>query len=123
MSEIRVTTISDTAGTGPVTLTKQHAAKVWVNFDGTGTIAARDSFNVASLTDQGTGNYDVSLSNAMASANYCYSGLANGSGSSNSQVNGDGALQASTMLLRTINTADNNQDTDGVYIAAHGDLA
>jgi len=121
MSTITVTNIKATGETASRAVSGVAAA--WVNFDGTGTIAARDSFNVASLTDQGTGNYDVSLSNAMASANYCYSGLANGSGSSNSQVNGDGALQASTMLLRTINTADNNQDTDGVYIAAHGDLA
>ena len=69
MSEIRVTTVSDTAGTGPVTLTKQSAAKAWVNFNGTGTIAARDSFNVASLTDSSTGNYSVNFSNNFSDGN------------------------------------------------------
>tara|TARA_Y100000592_G_scaffold28_1_gene42 strand:+ start:122 stop:526 length:405 start_codon:yes stop_codon:yes gene_type:complete len=70
LSEIRVTTVSDTAGTGPVTLTKQHAAKAWVNFNGGGTIAARDSFNVSSLTDHTTGQYSTNFANSMANANY-----------------------------------------------------
>lgn len=70
MSEIRATTISDTAGTGPVTLTGQYAAKAWVNFDGTGTVAIRDSGNVSSITDNGTGDYTVNLTTAMPNANY-----------------------------------------------------
>ena len=70
MSEIRATTISDLAGTGPATLTKQSAAKAWVNFNGTGTVAIRDSFNVASLTDNGTGNYVLTFTNATANSNY-----------------------------------------------------
>tara|TARA_R100000808_G_scaffold23267_1_gene51445 strand:- start:90 stop:500 length:411 start_codon:yes stop_codon:yes gene_type:complete len=45
-------------------------AKVWINFNGTGTPAARDSFNVASITDNGTGSYDIVFTNSMSSANY-----------------------------------------------------
>jgi|TARA_R100000426_G_scaffold50292_1_gene36922 hypothetical protein len=45
-------------------------AKVWINFDGTGTPTARDSFNVASITDNGTGSYDIVFTNSMSSANY-----------------------------------------------------
>ena len=70
MSEIRVTTISDTAGTGPVTLTKQYASKAWVNFNGTGTVAIRGSGNVGSVTDNGTGDYTLNFTSAMADANY-----------------------------------------------------
>ena len=66
MSEIRATTISDSAGTGPITLTKQTTIKAWVNFDGTGTIAARDSYNLSSLTDGGTGKYDINMTSSMA---------------------------------------------------------
>lgn len=47
------------------------AAKAWVNFNGTGTVAIRDSYNVSSITDNGTGDYTVSFTNAMANANYC----------------------------------------------------
>ena len=70
MSDIRVDTISAANGTDPVTLTKQSAAKAWVNFNGTGTPAIRDSQGVASLTDNGTGNYSVNFTNNMANANY-----------------------------------------------------
>ena len=49
---------------------QQGVAKVWINFNGTGTPAARDSFNVGSITDNGTGSYDIVFTNAMGNANY-----------------------------------------------------
>jgi hypothetical protein len=45
--------------------------RAWVNFDGTGTPAIRDSFNVSSITDNGTGDYTVNFTTAMVDANYC----------------------------------------------------
>jgi len=45
-------------------------AKAWVNFDGTGTVAIRASFNVSSITDNGTGDYTVNFTTALADANY-----------------------------------------------------
>jgi hypothetical protein len=45
-------------------------AKAWVNFNGTGTVAIRDSFNVSSITDNGTGRYTVNFTIAMPNANY-----------------------------------------------------
>ena len=65
MSDIRANTISDAAGTGPIDLYKQTTIKAWVNFDGTGTIGARDSYNLSSLTDGGTGKYDINITSAM----------------------------------------------------------
>jgi hypothetical protein len=70
MSEIRATTISNAAGTGPITMTGQYAAKAWVNFNGTGTVAIRESGNVGSITDNGTGDYTVNFTTAMTDANY-----------------------------------------------------
>ena len=49
-------------------------AKAWVNFDGTGVVAIRDSFNVSSITDNGTGDYTVNFTNAMSSADYSITG-------------------------------------------------
>lgn len=46
------------------------SAKAWVNFNGTGTVAIRGSFNVSSITDNGTGDYTVNFSTAFADANY-----------------------------------------------------
>ena len=48
----------------------QFTAKAWVNFNGTGTVAIRDSHNVSSITDNGTGQYQVNFTNAMANSNY-----------------------------------------------------
>jgi len=48
----------------------KQVCKAWVNFNGTGTPAIRDSFNVSSITDNGTGDYTVNFTNAMPNANY-----------------------------------------------------
>lgn len=69
MSTLKADTIQNTSG-GAATLTKQEAAKSWVNFNGTGTIAARDSLNLSGLTDNGTANYTISLSSAHSDANF-----------------------------------------------------
>ena len=50
------------------------AAKAWVNFNGTGTLAIRDSFNVSSITDDGTGLFTINFTSAMANANYVVTG-------------------------------------------------
>jgi hypothetical protein len=47
-----------------------YGARAWVNFNGTGTVAIRASGNVSSITDNGTGDYTVNLTTAMADANY-----------------------------------------------------
>jgi hypothetical protein len=45
-----------------------------VNFNGTGTVAIRASFNVSSITDNGSGDYTVNFTTAMADANYSFTG-------------------------------------------------
>jgi hypothetical protein len=47
-----------------------NGVKAWVNFNGTGTVAIRASFNVSSITDNGTGDYTLNFTNAMADSNY-----------------------------------------------------
>lgn len=44
--------------------------RAWVNFNGTGTVAIRASFNVSSITDGGTGDYTINMTNALPDANY-----------------------------------------------------
>jgi hypothetical protein len=68
---------SDTAGTPPQFNDGNSTqigtlCRAWVNFDGTGTVAIRASFNVSSITDNGTGDYTVNFSNAMPDANYTF---------------------------------------------------
>jgi hypothetical protein len=44
--------------------------RAWVNFNGTGTVAIRGSFNVTSITDNGTGLYTINFTTAMPDVNY-----------------------------------------------------
>ena len=53
----------------------QRMAKAWVNFNGTNTVSIRDSYNVSSITDSGTGQYSINFSVALANANYSASAL------------------------------------------------
>jgi len=77
LSEIRATTISDSAGTGPIALTKQVAAKVWARYDGNSAIA--DSFNVSSTTDgTNAGETTISYTSSMSDANYATQATCNG---------------------------------------------
>jgi hypothetical protein len=68
----KLTTLADSAGANTSTPAEiaSGRAKAWVNFDGTGTPAIRASYNVSSITDNGTGDYTVNFTNALADANY-----------------------------------------------------
>jgi hypothetical protein len=48
--------------------------RAWVNFNGQGTVAIRASFNVSSITDNGTGDYTLNFTTAMPDANYSVAG-------------------------------------------------
>jgi hypothetical protein len=63
-------TVQDSAGTQIGTF-----CRAWVNFNGTGTVAIRASFNVSSITDNGTGNYTVNYTTSMPDVNYSFVGI------------------------------------------------
>ena len=69
----KITTLADSAGANTSTPAEiaSGRAKAWVNFDGTGTVAIRASYNVSSITDNGAGDYTVNFATAMPDANYC----------------------------------------------------
>ena len=60
--------IPTVSGTAPL-----YMCRAWVNFNGTGTVAIRQSGNVSSITDNGTGDYTVNFTTAMTDANYAVS--------------------------------------------------
>jgi len=51
-----------------------YACRAWVNFDGTGTPSIRESGNVSSITDRGTGAYTVNFTTSMPDASYSVGG-------------------------------------------------
>jgi hypothetical protein len=117
LSEIRVTTVSDTAGTGPVTLTKQSAAKVYANYNSDATL--RDSLNTSSITDAATGNADINFTNNMANTDYAICGL----NSSWHQYHTNGGKLANKMRIvggSSSHAASDQSQNNGF---AFGDLA
>ena len=56
-------------GTNTTSL-QQGLLKAWYQFDGTGTVNFRDSFNMSGTTDGGTGTYANAYTNNMSNTNY-----------------------------------------------------
>ena len=52
-----------------------YGCRAWVNFNGTGTAAIRESGNVSSITDNGTGNFTINFTTAMPDTNYSVAGV------------------------------------------------
>jgi hypothetical protein len=73
MSTLKVNTIQNTSGGSSSTpeQIEQGRCKMWITIDGTGTVGILDSFNVSSISDEGTGLYEINYSSALGNANYC----------------------------------------------------
>jgi hypothetical protein len=50
--------------------------RAWWNFNGTGVVALRDSYNVSSITDNGVGVYGINFTTAIGNGNYSVVGSA-----------------------------------------------
>jgi hypothetical protein len=61
--------------TVPADSVNDSMVRAWVNFNGTGTPAIRDSCNVSSITDHGTGDFTLNFTVPMPSTNYVVVGV------------------------------------------------
>jgi hypothetical protein len=92
-------------------------AKAWVNFNGTGTVAIRSSFNVSSITDNGTGDYTINFTTAFADTNYSFVGFTRSDGTSatnNYILNANSTSTKTTSALQVISRFQGGA-TGGVY--------
>ena len=128
MSTLKADTIQSTSG-GAATLTKQQAAKAWVNYTGISTTAARDSFNISSLTDAGTGQtYPISFTNNMGNDDYAGSYFQNSAAGtaytnfSNQYVGGFGTFATGSFGNYSFGSS-NDTDSANNYTVIIGDLA
>jgi hypothetical protein len=67
---ITVSTLNDDTGILATQNGMTGICKAWVNFNGVGTVAIRSSYNVSSITDNGTGLFTVNFTTAMPNTNY-----------------------------------------------------
>ena len=87
MSLIKANNITNTTGGIPTVKGQKLIPTAWVNFAGEGTVAIRDSENVSSITDNGSGQYTVSFAVAMANVNYSACGGGGGTIRNNTVTN------------------------------------
>jgi hypothetical protein len=110
-------TFQNTSGTEIGTL-----CRAWVNFNGTGTVAIRASFNVSSITDNGTGDYTVNFTTALADANYTVCGACNLNitGNTSRVFSAPAAAAPTTTAVRvatTLSSTSGAEDQQYVHVA------
>ena len=110
---------------------QQGLAKCWIHLKGADTFANVDSLNVSGVTDNGTGDYTITINNDMGSNTYSVTGLSkqdSGAAGQNMRIDDDGT-QTNTMAagLVRVNTTDGGNsafaDSNIVCATIHGDLA
>lgn len=110
-------TFLNASGSAPI-----YAARAWVNFNGTGTVAIRASGNVSSITDNGTGDYTVNFTTAMPDADYSLQGTLgpSGVGTNNYLIRGyqNGAPNtASAARIECFNATASRADAEAIHVA------
>jgi len=129
MSTLNVANVTDGTTSVPTGYVVNGSAKVWCNFNGSGTVSIRDSLNSSSITDYGTGNYSVNISNNMGNVNYSISGATSYISGLTHMVHfiADGAdePQGVGSLSGETRRTDTNAyvDLTHIHLQAHGDLA
>jgi hypothetical protein len=136
-SQLKVDTLTGVTTAGSIVVTgegnstttnlQQGLAKAWVNIDGTGTIASRDSFNVSGLVDNGTGDYTINFSVSMSDTNYSPSGttsVLNDGGSTPRSAIAECATLAAHQIRTIVSYHENTKlDSEIVSNQIFGDLA
>ena len=122
-SELRVNTLKDASGNNSVATSTvaQGSAKAWAQQDGAAA-TARDSFNVASITDEGTGDASYTLTNAMSDSNFSVTALTGYKANSSVEIAHLRELTASKVRIRNSNSSS-YRDPNTYCSTVQGDLA
>ena len=121
MSTLKVTNIQATGETASRSATSIAAA--WVNLNGGASFGLRDDFNISTAVDNGTGDYTLNFSNALANSDFSVVATCDDSNSSRSFAHSrDYATSSFDIEIHRGDTGAAN-DKSIVSAAVHGDLA
>ena len=125
MSTLKADTIQSTSG-GAATLTKQQASKMWVSYSCAST-TPKDSFNVSSLTDNGTGDFTTTFTSAMSNDDYAVPTSSNNGDAGSTSYNLDPHAYATNSVrcdsFQNSTSVSEQVDSINNHIALFGDLA
>lgn len=106
---------------------QQGLQKQWIDFNGSGTVAIVDSFNSASISDEGTGDYRVNLTNAMRAQEGCINTGIGQNRDGGSPTDNDLFINFSSTTQILMKSRDSNggndEDSQMVCTSVNGDLA
>ena len=120
MSTFAANLVTDLAGTTSPEFSRGELCRARFNLNGTGTIAERDSFNVSSYTDNGTGDYTATFTTAFPNANYTPTALVGPTIGSTAE--GVRPVSATTSAYRATTNSNTTPTDFSIYTASfHGD--
>ena len=133
MSTIKTNTLTGTTSAGSINVTgeggstttnlQQGLAKVWVNVQQTSTYSTRDSFNLSSHGDEGTGKSRLTFTNSFGNANHSASGMASNLNNLLGNDNSTHEQTTSTIQVAVFDVGGSVQDGSFVTVSIHGDLS
>ena len=113
--QIIVNSSADGVDIGTGGINQARIARAWANFNQTSTQAIRDSYNISSITDSGTGASTINFSTALSSADY--SAVASGPNTSSLSMNYSiGVGSFATTSVAVYREASNGVAYDGTYM-------
>ena len=132
-SQLKVDTLTGVTTAGSIVVTgegtattnlQQGLAKVWASLEQGSTYSTRDSFNLSSHGDGGTGTSILTFTTNFGNANHAATSM----GSNINNVAGndsDSLVQTSSQVRIGLYDVGNNSAQDGSYltVSIHGDLA
>jgi len=140
-SILKVDTITGVTTAGSISVTgegnstttnlQQGLIKSWYCLQGSDTFAIKDSFNTASATDNGEGDYTTVRTNAFSNDDYATAALCSATGGSGAHYNftvenQDSRLRSTTSLRTYILNSQSGQGANDALessVAFMGDLA
>ena len=125
MSTLKVNNLQNASGGANSTPAEIQSgrAKAWVNFNGGGTVAIRDSFNVSSITDHNTGQYSVTYTTAMSNDDYASLITTQAGLTAYGYGTGDNSQTTSALvnIFTIVGSNGTTQDASCVSVAIFGD--
>ena len=127
-------TVTVTAEGGSTTMTLMHGmSKAWIFFEADNSNLIRDSLNISSIRDNGTGSQGITMTNAMNNDDWVSQVSGTGGGTSsgygsmdsgNWGGSGDMPYRTTTQVnFRFTNSSGTTQDHNDCNFSCNGDLA
>jgi len=129
MSTVKANDITNVTGGIPTVKSQQLIPTAWVNFNGTGTVAIRDSEGVSSITDFDVGIYNINYTTAMANTNYAVYASSSQSGADGTSavlnyVNADASGNTTSAAgIKIQGPTGTRNDTNAIYVLVMGGQA